>query len=529
MQSLIRALRSFHIRTRMFGALAMVLCLFAMMGAVGLFGGWKLQALNESFSQQSIRRTEAVSAIRTQLGQVRVVEKQMVLDYETGTAVSQLRKSWQGALDAGKKELAALPEGPEDEVNTPARAAIESLDRYAQNCASVLRNIESTSYDNARAADRMLSKAKVAMQQAESSIDRVAEVVKADSDRRQADFKQVLKIGLWLYGATVALAMVVVAPLTIANLYSITDPIEAAAASAEAIAAGDLSQPIRSEGRDEASQLQLALGRMQDKLQALIGQVRTASDEIHSSSAEVAGGNADLSRRTDQAAGSLQQTSSAMEQLTAAVKQTADASGQARGLAGQATQFAQHGGQIVSQVVSTMQEINTRSHRIGDIIGTIDGIAFQTNILALNAAVEAARAGEQGRGFAVVASEVRSLAQRSADAAREIKGLIGASVERVETGVQQVNEAGTTMQDIVSSVQRVSDMIGEISAAAAEQSSGIGQVNGAVSSLDRMTQQNAALVEQSAAAAESLKDQAARLTTLVATFQTGSGESAHAA
>jgi methyl-accepting chemotaxis protein len=191
----------------------------------------------------------------------------------------------------------------------------------------------------------------------------------------------------------------------------------------------------------------------------------------------------------------------------------------ARGLAGQATQFAQHGGKIVSEVVSTMQEINTRSHRIGDIIGTIDGIAFQTNILALNAAVEAARAGEQGRGFAVVASEVRSLAQRSALAAREIKALIGASVERVEAGVQQVGEAGSTMQDIVASVDRVSGIIGEISVAATQQSSGIGLVNGSVNDLDRMTQQNSSMVQESAAAAESLRQQAERLNELVAAFR----------
>jgi methyl-accepting chemotaxis protein len=208
-----------------------------------------------------------------------------------------------------------------------------------------------------------------------------------------------------------------------------------------------------------------------------------------------------------------------MEQLTGTVRQSAAAAGQAKDLAATAAGVAQRGGQVVAQVVTTMQEINASSHRINDIIGTIDGIAFQTNILALNAAVEAARAGEQGRGFAVVAGEVRSLAQRSAEAAREIKSLIGASVERVEAGTQLVASAGSTMNDIVASVQRVSDIIGEISTAAAEQSTGIGQVNRAVTDLDHMTQQNAALVEQSAAAAESLREQAGTLTSLVATFR----------
>jgi methyl-accepting chemotaxis protein len=217
-----------------------------------------------------------------------------------------------------------------------------------------------------------------------------------------------------------------------------------------------------------------------------------------------------------------------MEQLTGTVKQSADSARQANQLAASAAEVAQRGGSVVSQVVSTMDEINASSKKIADIIGVIDGIAFQTNILALNAAVEAARAGEQGRGFAVVASEVRSLAQRSAEAAKEIKGLIGASVERVEAGSKLVADAGQTMGEIVGSVQRVSDIIGEITAAAAEQSDGIGQVNTAVTQLDQMTQQNAALVEQSAAAAESLKDQAMRLAQVVATFRLAGGSAASA-
>ena len=237
------------------------------------------------------------------------------------------------------------------------------------------------------------------------------------------------------------------------------------------------------------------------------------------SSSEVATGNADLSQRTEHTASNLQQTASSIEQLSGTVRQSADAASTANQLAASAATVARRGGEVVSQVVSTMDEINTSSKKIADIIGVIDGIAFQTNILALNAAVEAARAGEQGRGFAVVASEVRGLAKRSGDAAREIKSLIGASVEKVESGSRLVADAGSTMNEIVASVQRVSDMIGDITAASNEQSQGIGQVNTAVTQLDRMTQQNAALVEQSAAAAESLKQQATRLNEVVGAFR----------
>ena len=261
--------------------------------------------------------------------------------------------------------------------------------------------------------------------------------------------------------------------------------------------------------------LQTAVGRLNQAMT----EVRGSVESIGTASSEIAVGNQDLSNRTEQTASSLQQTASSMEQLTGTVKQSADSARQANQLANSAAEVAARGGHVVAEVVSTMNEINASSKKIADIIGVIDGIAFQTNILALNAAVEAARAGEQGRGFAVVASEVRSLAGRSAAAAREIKSLIGASVDKVESGSRLVANAGDTMAEIVSSVQRVSDIIGEITAASAEQSDGIGQVNTAVIQLDRMTQQNAALVEQSAAAAESLKDQAMRLNDVVGTFQ----------
>ncbi|MGE0097493.1 MAG: Cache 3/Cache 2 fusion domain-containing protein [Hydrogenophaga sp.] len=287
------------------------------------------------------------------------------------------------------------------------------------------------------------------------------------------------------------------------------------------VAQGDLSHAFASQRQDEIGRLVREVEAMRLRFLGMMRELRSATDSIGTASVEIASGNQDLSARTEQAASSLEETAASMEELTSTVRQSADAARQANQLAASAAEIAVRGGQVVGQVVTTMDEINQSSKKISDIIGVIDGIAFQTNILALNAAVEAARAGEQGRGFAVVAGEVRNLAQRSAQAAKEIKGLIGASVDKVETGSRLVADAGQTMSEIVGSVQRVSDIIGEITAAAGEQSDGIGQVNVAVTQLDQMTQQNAALVEQSAAAAESLKDQAARLDQVVRVFRTG--------
>ena len=285
------------------------------------------------------------------------------------------------------------------------------------------------------------------------------------------------------------------------------------------VAQGDLSQPFRTARRDEIGTLVSEVEGMRQRFVEMMATLRSSADNINTAAYEIASGNQDLSARTEQAASNLEETAASMEQLTSTVRQSADAARQANQMAARAAEIAVRGGQVVGQVVTTMDEINHSSKKISDIIGVIDGIAFQTNILALNAAVEAARAGEQGRGFAVVAGEVRNLAQRSAEAAKEIKNLIGASVDRVQAGSRLVADAGQTMSEIVGSVQRVSDIIGEITAAAGEQSDGIGQVNVAVTQLDQMTQQNAALVEESAAAAESLKDQAARLTEVIKIFR----------
>ncbi len=300
----------------------------------------------------------------------------------------------------------------------------------------------------------------------------------------------------------------------------IVRPINAAVQVADRIAGGDLSGPVPVDSSGETGQLLRALAQMQQSLTATVSEVRHATDHINVAASEIAAGNQDLSMRTEQAASNLEETAASMEEINATVRNSADAARQASQLVHKASDIASRGGEIMTQAVSTMDTISQRSRQIHDIIGVIDGIAFQTNILALNAAVEAARAGEQGRGFAVVAGEVRSLAQRSAEAAKQIKTLIGASVESVDAGSHQVADAGHTMQEIVNSVQQVTNMISEITAAASEQSEGIDQVNTAVSHLDQMTQQNAALVEQGAAAAESLRQQAQRLLDTVGRFKT---------
>jgi len=303
----------------------------------------------------------------------------------------------------------------------------------------------------------------------------------------------------------------------------ITRPMHEAVALANKVAGGDLSCDIQVTSTDETGQLLLALKGMNDSLASIVGEVRAGTDTIATASSQIAAGNMDLSSRTEEQAGSLEETASSMEELTSTVKQNADNARQANQLAVSASDVAQKGGDVVAQVVQTMVSINDSSKKIVDIIGVIDGIAFQTNILALNAAVEAARAGEQGRGFAVVASEVRNLAQRSAAAAKEIKTLISDSVEKVGAGTRLVDQAGATMEEVVQSVRRVTDVIAEISAASNEQSTGIEQINQAIVQMDEVTQQNASLVEESAAAAESMQNQASSLLQLVASFKLGAG------
>ena len=341
------------------------------------------------------------------------------------------------------------------------------------------------------------------------------ELAAKGAQEAKASYRSALILTASLCAGAVLLGVVVAVRIT----RSITSPIDQAVAMARAVAEGDLSTQIEVRGHDETAQLLNALKDMTSSLANIVGTVRASSDSIATGSAQIATGNQDLSQRTEEQASNLQQTAASMEELSGTVKTSADTARQANQLASSASSAALKGGQAVGQVVTTMTEIAHSSKKIADIISVIDGIAFQTNILALNAAVEAARAGEQGRGFAVVAGEVRTLAQRSAQAAKEIKSLIGESVEKVENGSRLVLDAGKTMDDIVTHVKRVTDLIGEISSASVEQSQGIGQIGDAVAQLDQVTQQNAALVEESAAAAESLKHQAASLAQTVAVFK----------
>ena len=320
--------------------------------------------------------------------------------------------------------------------------------------------------------------------------------------------------------AAIVLASLLLAGYLFLSFYRVMDGgLKETRRHLRAMTSGDLTTSPSPWGNDEAAQLMLELRNMQDSLRSMVLRVRRSSEEIVHSSSEIASGSMDLSARTEQAAANLEESAASMEEISSTVRQSAEHSAEASRVAEHNAQTAGDGGRVMAEVVQTMGSIRESSNRIAEIIGTIDGIAFQTNILALNAAVEAARAGEQGRGFAVVASEVRALAQRSAGAAREIKALIGSSVERVDSGAALVGQAGQTMAEIVSSVQRVTDVVNEISVAASEQSDGLGGVNGAVTQIEQSTQQNAALVEQSAAAAASLREQAQRLTSVVAGFR----------
>jgi methyl-accepting chemotaxis protein len=417
------------------------------------------------------------------------------------------------AFNDALKDLQAMP------LNPATRRAVEQMRPTLAAYLDSARRISTQAFVDAREARNQLPRFMEAFKALEVQMEALSEIIEAQAKAEQ-EFSEATSsmVGIAIL-AVVAIAAAALLLLSRWISMGIVRPIQRAVRIAETVAAGDLSSRIDVRGADETAQLLAALKQMNDSLTRVVGTVRGSSDSIATGSSEISSGNHDLSQRTELQASNLQQTAASMEQLKSAVRTNAETARVAAQLANEASRAVSDGGTSVGQVAGTMTAIAESSRKIGDIIGTIDGIAFQTNILALNAAVEAARAGEQGRGFAVVAAEVRALAQRSASAAKEIKELIQASADKVDTGSRQAGETERAMENIVAQVSRVTQMIGEISNATQEQTTGIAQVSDALTVLDEATQQNAALVEQSAAAAESLKLQADQLVNSVAIFR----------
>ena len=519
--NLFSLMRRFTIRFRMIGAIGVVLGLLGLLGGAGMLGMFRIHAMSDDFITNSYAEVGYLAQLRGEMGAIRQHEKDMIIQYEKPEGVKQANTQWLAALDRAKQVAARFERLSSISDTNFAQEIVKRLDSYRDQFAHVARQLEAGGYDTATIANRMSSKAVAEFAEADKLLIALDTRLRAEVDGVIENQNTVSKQTQWLFILAVLITVAVVVPLTLLNMVSICRPLVAARALAQSIAKGDLSQRMQVEGADEVADLQRSLVEMQNSLSALVSQVRDSSGNIATASQEIATGNQDLSARTEQTASNAQEAVASLAQLTATVQQTASSSQVANQLVSSASGIATRGGSVVQQAVSSMHEISSSSRKISDIIGLIDSIAFQTNILALNAAVEAARAGEQGRGFAVVASEVRSLAQRSAAAASDIKALIGSSVAAVDGGVRHVEDAGKAMKEIVDSVQRVSDIIGEINSAAAEQATGIGQVNSSVGEIDRMTQQNAALVEESAAAAESLREQAARLSQVVQQFHLG--------
>ena len=453
------------------------------------------------------------------------IQRQVEAEHVMATAAAEydpLEKKLANArslAEQGWKDYVATVETSEERALVDAVQAAER--RYHETQAALLKSSRAAEGLKEEVKQAFNGESEQAVQALFQAINKATGYQSQGSDAAYALSQAEFSSTRWTVIALLLVAIAVGAALALFITRSITRPVAEAVQLARAVAGGDLSARIEVRSADEIGQLMQALADMTGKLGEIVHRIRNSSDSIATGSQEIATGNADLSQRTEEQASNLQQTAASMEQLTATVQQNTEAANQASQLASQASTVAEQGGQVVGRVVDTMEAIAQSSRKIADIIGTIDGIAFQTNILALNAAVEAARAGEQGRGFAVVAGEVRALAQRSAQAAREIKGLITESVEKVETGTGLVGTAGQTMAEIVTSVQRVSDLVNEISAASREQNSGIGQVGDAVQQLDQVTQQNAALVEESAAASDSLQQQARQLAEVVGFFRLG--------
>jgi methyl-accepting chemotaxis protein len=522
---LITWMRHFTIRLRMFGAIGIVLGLLALVGSLALAGMLRIHSSSEQFIDTVFKSSVMLAQTREGVSAIRRAEAELLEKLQNMDSTDEAFARWQQATDGAMKRAQALVAGRSDLATAGPQQA---LARYRDTFGGLREKLRRGEV-GATALPQAIKPAAEALAVATKALDAFGATLEREAEAARTDQAALARSTMAWFGLALAVGVLTVLPLTWINQIAICRPLDDARTLAGRISAGELVASVQQvQGKDEAAALMRSLLQMQLRLRELVGQVRGTTDGIGTASAEIASGNADLSSRTEMAASNLQQTVSSMERLTGTVRQSADSARQANQLATSAATVAGRGGEVVAQVVSTMDEINASSRKIADIIGVIDGIAFQTNILALNAAVEAARAGEQGRGFAVVAGEVRSLAQRSAEAAREIKALIGSSVDKVESGARLVADAGATMQEIVASVKRVSDIVGEITAATTEKAHGIVEVNDAVSQLDQMTQQNAALVEQSAAATESLKDQAVRLSQVVGAFHLDAQQAARA-
>jgi methyl-accepting chemotaxis protein len=462
-------------------------------------------------------KIEAASSVLNEVNNISIALRNLLLNDDPADHKLQIEKAMaargkiQSLLDQG---MARLQAGPERDL---LQQTADTNAKFVKSQDELLSLIAAGNLDGAKDSlnkvfrPLMLEYKKGLGDQIKAQKASVAAAASAAEDSYAEMRNLMVGLGVAILALAAAIAYLMSA--------SITRPIGKALDVANTVAGGDLTSRIDVRSTDESGQLLQALKTMNESLAHTVHAVRSSSDAIAIASGEVAAGSQDLSSRTEQQASALEETASSMEELTSTVKQNADNARQANMLAETASNVASRGGDVIEQVVGTMEEIHAASGKIADIIGVIDGIAFQTNILALNAAVEAARAGEQGRGFAVVATEVRNLAQRSAAAAKEIKGLIADSTGKVETGNRLVNEAGATMSEIVDSVRRVTDIMSEITAASQEQTSGIEQINQAISQMDEVTQQNAALVEQTSAAAASMQEQAARLAEAVGVFR----------
>lgn len=511
----------FTIKRKLLGASLLGLGFVLLVGATGFFACSRLadaaaqSAIADSALKNQLQADMMHDALRGDVlrAQLAGLKKDASESKDIRDALAEHSKVFKDALS----ELDALP--LDEQVRDATAKLKPALAQYLQSAGAVT----DLALNDPAAADAQLPAFQKAFEAVEKDMGELSELIEARVASIGQASVRTSNMARWVILLTAALSAVVLMVMGTIISRTIARPITEATRVAETVAAGDLTSRIEAHGSDEVAQLMRALKNMNESLVNVVGTVRASGDSIATGSSEIASGNADLSHRTEQQASNLQQAASSMEQLTGTVRNNADAARQATQLATTASDVAAKGGEVVNQVVGTMEEITTASRKISDIISVIDGIAFQTNILALNAAVEAARAGEQGRGFAVVAGEVRSLARRSADAAKEIKSLINDSVEKVEAGSRLVGDAGRTMSDVVSQVRHVSDLIGEISSATQEQTGGIAQVSESVGQIDHMTQQNAALVEESAAAAESLRQQAARLVEAVSVFKLNSG------